>query len=183
MPLGLRGFCINIRITTFRNSLTEESPGVAHICWCSNNCIMFNQNLTPMKKFTLTLCGLALVVLTIAQEIAGRAEKKQLPGVEAAIFKWEATEFEFGPIKKGVPVIHEFSFTNSGDIALIISSVQASCGCTVTSYTKDPIQPDGTGYVKATYNAAHSGKFNKTITVNANTDNAVTLTIKGEVVE
>ena len=89
-----------------------------------------------------------------------------------------------GRSKQNVPVTHTFKFTNNGDDPLIISSVQASCGCTVTDYSKDPVMPGGEGYVKATYNAANVGVFNKTVTVNANTDGQpVLLTIKGTVVQ
>lgn len=99
-------------------------------------------------------------------------------------FAWTETTFNFGQIKIAVPVTHEFTFTNNGKEPLIISSVQASCGCTVASYTKDPILPGGKGFVKATYNAAKAGTFTKTITVNSNVDGGVVLlTIKGEVVE
>ena len=67
---------------------------------------------------------------------------------------------------------------------LVISTVQASCGCTVTSYSKEPIEPNGKGFVKATYNAASIGQFTKSVTVNANTeDGVVQLFIKGEVVQ
>jgi hypothetical protein len=145
---------------------------------------MFYQNLTKMKKIALTFCGLALVVLTIAQELALNSPSKKTFAPAFATFKWESTTFEFGSIKINVPVTHEFAFSNAGEVPLVISSVQASCGCTVTSYTKDVIQPGGKGYVTATYNAAHAGKFSKTITVNANTeDSIVQLTIRGEVVE
>jgi hypothetical protein len=81
-------------------------------------------------------------------------------------------------------VTHEFRFTNSGDGPLVISSVKASCGCTVTDYSKDPIAPGTEGYVKATYNAAKAGVFTKSVTVNANANESVVqLIIKGEVVE
>jgi hypothetical protein len=66
----------------------------------------------------------------------------------------------------------------------VITTVQASCGCTVTEYSKDPIAPGEKGFVKATYNAAKTGSFQKTVTVNANTEEGVVqLIIKGEVVE
>lgn len=103
---------------------------------------------------------------------------------EDAIFNWTMTEYDFGKIKVGVPVTYEFKFTNTGDIPLVISTVQASCGCTVTSYTRDPIAPGAEGFVKATYNAASVGQFTKTVTVNANTEEGIAkLTIKGEVVQ
>jgi hypothetical protein len=99
-----------------------------------------------------------------------------------AVFSWEATTHDFGKITVNKPVSHEFKFVNNSNEPLIISSVQASCGCTVTKYTKDPVAPGGTGYVSATYNAAKEGIFSKTVTVNANTEEgSFQLTIKGEV--
>jgi hypothetical protein len=137
-----------------------------------------------MKKFALTLCGIAMVAIAIAQQLAFNDISKNRLFNENAVFLWNNTAFDFGQIKQGLPVSHEFSFTNTGEIPLIISSVQASCGCTVTSYTKDPIAPGSTGFVKATYNAAKVGQFTKSVTVNANTEESIVqLTIKGEVVE
>ena len=136
-----------------------------------------------MKRIVFILFALFPVALTYAQELAMNIRPENKLNPENAIFAWDATEFNFGKIKAGVPVSYEFSFTNSGAIPLVISTVQASCGCTVTSYTKEPIEPGGKGFVKATYNAANAGQFTKTVTVNANTEEGVALlTIKGEVV-
>jgi len=97
-------------------------------------------------------------------------------------FAWAETSFDFGKITYNAPVTHEFRFVNKGSEPLLITSVQASCGCTVAKYTKDPIAPGAEGFVTATYNAATKGVFNKTITVNANTqDGVVVLGIRGEV--
>jgi hypothetical protein len=97
-------------------------------------------------------------------------------------FDWAETTFDFGKIKQNTPVTHEFRFVNNGGEPLLISSVQASCGCTVAKYSKDPIAPGAAGFVTATYNAATKGVFTKTITVNANTkDGVVVLSVRGEV--
>lgn len=97
-------------------------------------------------------------------------------------FGWTETSFDFGKIAHKAPVTHEFRFVNKGSEPLLITSVQASCGCTVAKYSKDPIAPGAEGFVTATYNAATKGIFNKTITVNANTqDGVVVLGIRGEV--
>jgi hypothetical protein len=137
-----------------------------------------------MKKISLTLFAFAIVVSTIAQQLATNTKVLSLLPAGSAVFTWTSTSFDFGKIKAGLPVTHEFSFTNTGETPLVISSVQASCGCTVTDYSKAPIDPGQKGYVKATYNAAKVGQFSKTVTVNANTDGErVQLTIKGEVVE
>jgi hypothetical protein len=145
---------------------------------------MFHFNLKTMKKIALTFGGLAVVLFSIAQELAYNDRDENRLDAANAAFGWTETTYEFGQIKVGVPVSYEFTFTNTGEAPLVIASVQASCGCTVTSYSKDPIEPGNKGFVKATYNAAKLGQFSKTVTVNANTDESlVQLTIRGEVVE
>ena len=100
-----------------------------------------------------------------------------------SMFVWDSKVHDFGKIELNVPAEHTFRFTNNGDEPLIISSVKASCGCTVAEYTKEPIAPGESGEVLARYNAAKSGAFIKTVTVNANTgDDNVILTLKGEVI-
>jgi hypothetical protein len=137
-----------------------------------------------MKKIVLTCTVFLLIMAVNAQEIAMNVKKTRVLIEENAVFNWAETTHDFGKIKVNMPVAHEFNFTNNGSVALVISSVKASCGCTVTDYSKDPIPPGEKGYVKTTYNAAKTGVFTKSVTVNANTeDGAVTLWIKGEVVE
>src|SRR5688572_16912694 len=145
---------------------------------------MFNtNNLTPMKKTMILIAAFAIAVVALGQELTASIKNVELVKASPA-FNWTATSFDFGKIEKDVSVTHEFTFTNSGTDALIISSVQASCGCTVTEYTKEPIPAGETGFVKATYNAAKVGVFSKTVTINANTEEPVVLlTIKGEVTE
>ncbi len=136
-----------------------------------------------MKKTMILVAAFAIAVVALGQELTASI-KKTVPVTPAAVFTWATTSFDFGKIEKGIPVTHKFTFTNTGTEALIISSVQASCGCTVTEYTKDPIPAGEKGFVKATYNAAKPGVFSKTVTINANTEDAVVLlTIKGEVGE
>ena len=135
-----------------------------------------------MKKICLILLVGAFATPLFSQQLA--VINFLSPRFETADFLWIVTTYDFGKIKLNKPVTHEFRFTNSGDAPLVISSVQASCGCTVTDYSKDPIAPGAEGYVKATYNAAKVGVFSKTVTVNANAeDSMVQLMIKGEVVE
>lgn len=137
-----------------------------------------------MKKISITLFTLVLAMYAFGQDLAMNRTKVVEKSPDAAVFTWKATEYDFGAIEAGVPVSHEFKFTNTGDIPLVITAVKASCGCTVTAYSEDPIAPNGTGFVKATYNAAKPGRFTKTVTVTGNTaEGSILLTIKGEVVE
>ncbi|MCK6617208.1 MAG: DUF1573 domain-containing protein [Cyclobacteriaceae bacterium] len=135
-----------------------------------------------MEKSITLLFALVVAVVSVAQQLAS---------VEAAgsskhgsVFSWTETTHDFGKIKAGVEVSYNFTFSNTGDDVLLITSVVPSCGCTITDYSKDPIPSGGKGYVKATYRAAKPGVFSKTVTVHANTaEGKVILTVKGEVTE
>lgn len=138
-----------------------------------------------MKKVFLgSLMSLLLIVPLMAQTINLFGASEVISNIASAVFSWEDLNHDFGQIKKDVPVSKEFSFTNTGDLPLVISKVKGSCGCTVTAYTEEAIAPGSKGYVKATYNAAKLGTFHKTVTVTANTEEGqVVLSIKGEVVD
>jgi hypothetical protein len=135
-----------------------------------------------MKKAVLIL-GLLVGSAALFTNLSAKSIHPVVASWGAAAFSWAQTIFDFGTIKQNVAATHTFTFVNNGDAPLVISSVQASCGCTVTAYSKDPIDPGSEGFVKATYNAKNLGVFNKTVTVNANTENNVQLTIKGTVIE
>ncbi len=66
---------------------------------------------------------------------------------------------------------------------MVINRVTASCGCTTPDWTKEPIAPGKTGFIKATYAAkGRPGQFSKTITVFSNAkEGNVLLNIKGVV--
>jgi hypothetical protein len=105
--------------------------------------------------------------------------KKPAPAV-----KWEETTFNFGDIKKGVPVTHDFTFTNTTKETILITNVKPSCGCTATNYTKTPIKPGEKGSISAKYDARSGGPFSKSITVNLNENtNPIIISIKGKVLE
>lgn len=92
---------------------------------------------------------------------------------------------DFGQVKEELgPVAYEFKFKNTGTAPLVIKDVQASCGCTTPTYTKDPVAPGKTGIIKAQYDPANRpGIFDKTLTITANTDPAMNfLKIKGFVI-
>lgn len=131
-----------------------------------------------MKKLVLLALLAGFVFAAQAQQAPAKSQVKSA----FAAFTWDASVHDFGKIKQGTPVTHEFKFTNTGKTPLIITNVQASCGCTTPSWTKEEVMPGGTGFIKATYNAAAVGQFNKTVTVTANIESGfVQLTIKGEV--
>lgn len=98
-------------------------------------------------------------------------------------FDKDVHDFEVVKEEDG-PVTCTFSVTNTGAEPLIINNVKPSCGCTSPDWTKTPIAPGKTGYVKATYNPRNRpGKFNKTLTVMSNSETPTrVLRIQGEVI-
>ena len=133
-----------------------------------------------MKKLSILVFFSFLAASVLAQ--ATQTTPTADPNL--AVFEWKAQSHDFGKIKQNLPVTHEFTFVNKGKTPLIITNVQASCGCTTPAWTKDPVPPGGSGFIKATYNAASMGSFNKTVTVTANVESGfVTLSIRGEVTD
>lgn len=127
-----------------------------------------------MKK--LMILALAMVAnLGFAQTASTQTD--------LAEFRWATSiVHDFGKIKQGVPVTHEFKFTNKGKVPLLVTNAQPSCGCTTPSWTREPVMPGGSGYIKVTYNAAAPNMFDKIVTLTANVEGGVvTLHIKGEV--
>ena len=88
-----------------------------------------------------------------------------------AQIKFDKVSHDFGTFSESNPVQEcVFTFTNVGQAPLIINQAVASCGCTVPSYTKEPIAPGKTGAIKVTYNGngKFPGHFKKSITVRTN---------------
>ena len=95
---------------------------------------------------------------------------------------WNADTLDVGQIPQGTPKTISFTFKNTGNKDILITTVKPSCGCTASDYTKEAITPGKTGVVKAIYNAAVKGAFTKTITVTTTIDETPkVLTLKGEV--
>ena len=88
-----------------------------------------------------------------------------------AQIKFDKVSHDFGTFSESSPVQEcIFTFTNVGQAQLVINQAVASCGCTVPSYTKEPIAPGKTGAIKVTYNGKGKfpGHFKKSITVRTN---------------
>lgn len=110
-----------------------------------------------MKKIFLLLMMLANLVAYAQQEH---------PEI-----KFDKTVHNFGTFSEKTPVqTAVFAFTNIGKAPLIINQAIASCGCTIPSYTKEPIMPGEKGTVKVTYNGKGKfpGHFKKSITIRTN---------------
>ena len=132
-----------------------------------------------MKK----IFSLLFVLTTLT--LALNAQNESTDNPNAAEFKFEQTEHDFGTLDEGPKVTHVFNFTNIGKEPLIITSARASCGCTVPQKPEKPVLPGEVGEITVTYNTkGRVGNFNKAITLTSNAKQSTfILKIKGVVIK
>jgi len=104
---------------------------------------------------------------------------------QKAVISFDEKTHDFGKVnEEDGKITHVFDFVNKGISPLVVSRVQASCGCTTPVWTKEPVEPGKKGTITVTYNpTGRPGAFTKTITVYSNAiDEQLVLTIHGEVI-
>ena len=144
-----------------------------------------------MKKIFILFTIISLLTLSVtAQNTAVTANSKPAvketpnaaPIVSEDVLVLKETEFNFGKIPQGKPVIHIFEVSNNGKDSLHIVNIQASCGCTTPEWEREKIQAPGEKTkITVGYNAASEGPFNKQITITYNGTQTKQILIKGEV--
>lgn len=126
-----------------------------------------------MKKIVLTLFVALFAFIGFAQNASNSA---------TSVVKFKEMRHNFGKIKQGTPVTHDFEFTNISNGALIIETATASCGCTTPTWPQAPVMKSKSDKIKAGFNAAAPGPFEKTVFVKIKgIDAPVELKIAGEV--
>lgn len=84
---------------------------------------------------------------------------------------FERTVHDFGRVPSGPAYKTSFKLTNTGKEDLIISNAKASCGCTVPTYSAEPIKPGQTGTIDVEFDSkGRAGEQLKQITVTTNTE-------------
>jgi hypothetical protein len=95
-------------------------------------------------------------------------------------------EWDFGKVKAGDVVTHEFIFKNGGDKPLKIINVATSCGCTASKIKKDLLAPDESTSLSVSFNSkSYNGAVRQFVYVTTDAiDKSVTrYIIKAEVVK
>ena len=112
---------------------------------------------------------------------AAPAPVKENPN--AADFKFDVEEYNFGTIKQGDKVTYDFNFANIGKEPLVITEAHGSCGCTVPSWPKEPVAKGAKAQIHVEFNSAgKQGMQDKTVTINSNAkQNPMVLHVKGNV--
>ena len=124
-----------------------------------------------MKRFFSVALSLMMTIIAFAQK---------------PVIKFEQESYDFGNIQeKDGRVSCVFKYQNTGKTPLVINNVQASCGCTTPDWTRKPVKAGDYGEIKVTYDPTNRpGTFNKTITVNSNSEKTTTiLRISGRVLQ
>ncbi|MCX6577490.1 MAG: DUF1573 domain-containing protein [Candidatus Aminicenantes bacterium] len=93
-----------------------------------------------LKKLTANFYILLVGLLAFgwAPALAGKQPK--------IVFKEDT--HDFGKVKQGNNLTHEFVFKNDGDDMLTIKNVETSCGCTAALVSNKKVEPGKTGKIK-----------------------------------
>jgi hypothetical protein len=108
-------------------------------------------------------------------------EEDTLPKVPEIKFTYLV--HDYGTIYKDGDGVCYFEFKNTGKADLQLTNVSSSCGCTIPQWPKEPIAPGQSAQIKVSYNTGRVGSINKSVFVDWNGGDRVTLNIKGNVIE
>ena len=111
-----------------------------------------------MKKLLFTMAAIAITSWAVAQKTEGKQKAEDL-------ITFKEKKHDFGKIKQGVPVSYDFAFQNTSDKPVVIENVWASCGCTTPTKPEQPVAKGKSNVIKAGFNAAAAGPFDKTVYV------------------
>jgi hypothetical protein len=106
-------------------------------------------------------------------------------GAKLPVFKFKNETYDFGMITEGKKVHYTFTFENTGNTDLVITNAQATCGCTIPDYPKEPIAPGKSGVINVVFDSSgKDGYQRKEVLVKANTiPNIKKLIITGTVIK
>ncbi len=111
-----------------------------------------------MKKLLFTMAAFAITSWAVAQKTEGKQKAEDL-------ISFKEKKHDFGKIKQGVPVTYDFAFQNTSDKPVVIENAWASCGCTTPTRPEQPVAKGKSNIIKAGFNAAAAGEFDKTVYV------------------
>lgn len=144
-----------------------------------------------MKKVFITL-----LCLSISAAAANAQDKKTpapvttptvatAPAVDpdAGVFKFQEETHDFGEVPEGPLAEYDFEFKNTGKKPIVITEAHGSCGCTVPSWSHDPVLPHKKGIIHVAYTTnGRQGQISKDVIITSNAQqNPMRLHITGNV--
>jgi len=129
--------------------------------------------------------NIVLAMLASLSVVNGQAPSATISG---PVITFQEEVVDYGTISQGSEAVRVFTFTNTGNEPLMITSIKGQCGCTSIgdSWNKQPIPPGGTGTFTVKYDTSiRVGQFEKKIMVYSNAVNGnagiVEVRVKGNV--
>lgn len=119
-------------------------------------------------KYILTVAILACL------SFGASAQDAELfaPTPPGPFIKFTEESHDFGDIEQGESVEYTFEFTNTGDAPVVISNVMTTCGCTASSWPREPVLPGTSNKIEVSFNSTGKiGHQNKVITIISNATN------------
>jgi hypothetical protein len=108
--------------------------------------------------------ALAVIVLATAFISADAVADAGQPRIKFKEMLWD-----FGRVKQGELLSHEFVFSNEGDATLVIQKVSTTCGCTAALLSAEKIPPGKEGKIEVKFDTrGYGGQVSKLLYVDSN---------------
>lgn len=135
------------------------------------------------------LAGLILLALACGRQNGSQEQRSgvhELKGQEAQgepLMVFDTLIHDFGTIIEGESVVCYFNYGNEGGEDLLITAVEASCGCTTPNWNHEPLEPGEKETLEIIFDASgRNGEQRKLVTIKSNASNQVVqLTIRAKV--
>lgn len=112
------------------------------------------------------------IIFCLAFSASAQDAELVTPTPPGPYIKFSEMSHDFGDIEQGEKVAYTFEFTNSGDAPIVISNVLTTCGCTASSWPREPVLPGTSSKIEVSFNSAGKiGHQNKVITIMSNATN------------
>jgi hypothetical protein len=115
------------------------------------------------KRIFRRLGAVTVIAAAFVLAAASPAQTKK----PLAVFK--ATSHDFGKVKQGDVVNHEFTFKNEGEATLVVDKIETTCGCTAALVSEKRIAPGKDGKIKTTFDTrGYSGRLTRYLYIVSN---------------
>ncbi|MCS7037158.1 MAG: DUF1573 domain-containing protein [Saprospiraceae bacterium] len=123
-------------------------------------------------RFTALLPALLLTLWATTTLVAQSISPMEIgdPTLNAGKVKWIPMQIETGEVPFGIPVERTIEAKNISQEDLVLIEVSSGCHCAVTEWTKEPIPPGQSGFIRVVYDAQREGEFYKVIAIRTNFD-------------
>ena len=135
------------------------------------------------------LAGLILVLFSCSGQNGSQEQEGSVREIDRqdtqgeSVMHFDTLAHDFGTIIEGERVVCYFDYRNEGEEDLLITGVEATCGCTTPNWSREPLKPGEHETLEIVFDASgRSGEQRKLVTVKSNASNQVVqLTIRARV--